>query len=68
MSTPSSFIARTSSVPVTALMAVGVASDEVARHGINQWKRNRLISAGADLIIGDYGHVDALMRELSLGG
>jgi len=35
-------------------LAVGVASDEVAREGVNQWKRNRLIRAGADLIIGDF--------------
>lgn len=35
-------------------LAVGVASDEVRRAGINQWKRNRLINAGADIIIPDY--------------
>jgi phosphoglycolate phosphatase-like HAD superfamily hydrolase len=35
-------------------VAVGVASDEVRREGINAWKRDRLIRAGADLIIGDY--------------
>ena len=49
-------------------LAVGVASDEVNRVGINDWKRNRLISAGADLIIGDYRHLDELLRQISLGG
>jgi phosphoglycolate phosphatase len=32
-------------------IAVGVASDEKYRTGINEWKRNRLIQAGADVII-----------------
>ena len=35
-------------------LAVGVASNEKSREGINDWKRQRLIRAGADLIIGDY--------------
>ena len=35
-------------------LAVGVASDEVRKEGINQWKRNRLIKAGADIIIPNY--------------
>jgi beta-phosphoglucomutase-like phosphatase (HAD superfamily) len=35
-------------------LAVGVASNEDTRQGVNDWKRNRLIRAGADLIIGDY--------------
>jgi phosphoglycolate phosphatase len=30
-------------------IAVGVASDEKLRTGINDWKRNRLIQAGADI-------------------
>jgi phosphoglycolate phosphatase-like HAD superfamily hydrolase len=38
-------------------IAVGVASDEVARQGINEWKRARLIQAGADIIVPDFsGH------------
>ncbi|MEE3369844.1 MAG: HAD family hydrolase [Planctomycetota bacterium] len=36
-------------------LAIGVASDEEARTGINDWKRHRLIAAGADIIIGDFG-------------
>lgn len=35
-------------------LAIGVASNEDTREGINDWKRNRLIQAGADIIIGDY--------------
>jgi phosphoglycolate phosphatase len=35
-------------------VAVAVASDEVNRKGVNAWKRNRLVEAGADLVIPDY--------------
>ncbi|MBN1639951.1 MAG: HAD family hydrolase [Anaerolineae bacterium] len=35
-------------------IAVGVASDEAARSGVNAWKRERLIQAGADLIVPDF--------------
>lgn len=34
--------------------AVGVASDEARRCGIDAWKRDRLIGAGADLIVPDH--------------
>ena len=37
-------------------VAVGVASDEVRRQGIDAWKRRRLIEAGADIIVPDYRH------------
>jgi beta-phosphoglucomutase-like phosphatase (HAD superfamily) len=47
-------------------LAVGVASNEVERRGINAWKRNRLIQAGADLIIGDYRRCDALCRVIGV--
>ena len=33
-------------------IAVGVASNEKARQGIDAWKRERLIKAGADVIAG----------------
>jgi len=32
----------------------GLATDEVRKKGINEWKRNRLINAGADAIIPDF--------------
>lgn len=35
-------------------VAVAVASDEVNRRGVNAWKRNRLIQAGADVVIPEY--------------
>jgi beta-phosphoglucomutase-like phosphatase (HAD superfamily) len=45
-------------------VAVGVASDEINRMGVNAWKRNRLISAGADLIIPDYRQAEQLVSWL----
>jgi len=45
-------------------LAIGVASDEVNRRGINDWKRNRLISAGADVIIPDFTDRPALSAFL----
>jgi phosphoglycolate phosphatase len=47
-------------------VAVGVASDEETRSGVNGWKRQRLLKAGADLIIGDYRCQDELLRQLGL--
>ncbi len=43
-------------------IAVGVASDEKHRTGINEWKRSRLIRAGADVIIPDYRDSAPLLR------
>ncbi len=44
-------------------LAIGVASEEEeGRTGINTWKRDRLIRAGADMIIGDYQELDSLMK------
>ena len=45
-------------------IAVGVASDEVRRRGINAWKRERLIRAGADIIIPDFRGADSLVSYL----
>ena len=41
--------------------AVGVASNEIRRHGLNLSKRTRLIEAGADLIIPDFCQLDQLL-------
>jgi phosphoglycolate phosphatase-like HAD superfamily hydrolase len=49
-------------------LAIGVASNEDTRQGINQWKRNRLILAGADLIIGDYRKCEQLLSMIAVGG
>ena len=45
-------------------VAVGVASDEVRRAGTNEWKRNRLVQAGADVIIPEYRQHAALLAHL----
>jgi phosphoglycolate phosphatase-like HAD superfamily hydrolase len=44
--------------------AAGVASDEVNRRGVDEWKRNRLIKGGADIIIPDYSDIRALLKYL----
>jgi phosphoglycolate phosphatase-like HAD superfamily hydrolase len=45
-------------------IAVGVASNEATRTGINAWKRTRLIQAGADIIIPDFREHTALVAYL----
>jgi len=45
-------------------IAVGAATDEGHRQGVNQWKRNRLITAGADLIVPDFREHDRLVAYL----
>ncbi|MEX0819439.1 MAG: HAD family hydrolase [Pirellulaceae bacterium] len=47
-------------------LAIGVASDEETRQGVNPWKRNRLIQAGADIIVGDYRQLDSLTSLIRL--
>ena len=44
--------------------AVGVASNETTRQGIDDWKRERLIRAGADMIIPDYRNIAELEQTL----
>lgn len=45
-------------------VAIAVASDEVRRQGINAWKRERLVKAGADVVIGDYREQERLVDYL----
>lgn len=45
-------------------IAVGVASDEAHRQGTNEWKRKRLIQAGADLVIPDFRQHKRLVAYL----
>ena len=47
-------------------VAVGIASDEARAAGVNPAKRKRLVRAGADLIIPDYGSWHDLLRLLQL--
>lgn len=44
--------------------ACGVASNESERVGLDEWKRERLIRAGADLVIPDYRDLAALEAYL----
>ncbi len=46
-------------------IAVGVATDEERREGVDEWKRNRLIVAGADIIIPDFREHAALLAYLA---
>jgi phosphoglycolate phosphatase-like HAD superfamily hydrolase len=45
-------------------VAVAVASDEVRRSGVNAWKRDRLVRAGADVVIPDYRQHERILRYL----
>lgn len=45
-------------------VAVAVASDEALRRGVHPWKRERLMRAGADVVIGDYRDRDRLLAYL----
>jgi rfaE bifunctional protein kinase chain/domain len=47
-------------------VAIGVASDELRRFGINLEKRRRLISAGADALVPDFSQWQELWRLLRL--
>jgi phosphoglycolate phosphatase-like HAD superfamily hydrolase len=45
-------------------VAVAVASDEVNRRGVNAWKRERLVRAGADVVIPEYRRHERLLEWL----
>lgn len=47
-------------------LTVGVASDELRRFGLNEKKRERLIKAGADIIIPDFSQYHKMARLLNL--
>ena len=44
--------------------AVAVASDLETGHDVNRWKRDRLVPAGADVVIPDYRRHDAVLAWL----
>ena len=46
--------------------AVAVATDEARRKGINEWKRERLLSAKADVVIPDFADVKRLGEFMCL--
>lgn len=45
-------------------VAIGVATNEAERCGIDEWKRGRLIAAGADAIIPDFSETVPLVNYL----
>ncbi len=45
-------------------IAIGVATNERERKGIDQWKRQRLVGAGADIIIPEFRDQQALVAYL----
>ncbi len=45
-------------------VAVAVASDEVQRRGVHAWKRQRLVRAGADIVIPEYRRQQRLLDYL----
>lgn len=47
-------------------VTIGIASDEVKRHGLNEKKRTRLIKAGADVIISDFSQLPQLLHLLNV--
>jgi phosphoglycolate phosphatase-like HAD superfamily hydrolase len=48
-------------------VAVAVASDEAKRQGVDAWKRQRLIRAGADIVIPEYRRGPRLLDYLLTG-
>ncbi len=45
-------------------IAVGIASDEIRRHGLSAEKRTRLVKAGAHIIVPDFSQHDKLIKLL----
>jgi len=48
-------------------MAVGVASNEIQRFGLQREKRTRVIRAGAQVVVPDFAQLDALLALLRVG-
>ena len=45
-------------------IAIGVASDEIRRYGLNREKRDRLIKTGANILIPDFSQYKKLFKIL----
>ncbi|MFH1716919.1 MAG: PfkB family carbohydrate kinase [Planctomycetota bacterium] len=45
-------------------IAIGIASDEIRRHGLSAEKRTRLIKAGAQVIVPDFSQQERLLKLL----
>lgn len=48
--------------------AVGAATNEKTGEGIDEWKRERLLNAGASMIIPNFEDADAILAQLGLSG
>jgi len=49
-------------------LTIGIASNELKRHSLNENKRSRLIKAGADIIIPDFSQLSKLLQLLNVAG
>ena len=47
-------------------IAIGIASNELRRYGLNEKKRSRLIKAGADVIVPDFSQLPRLLSLLNI--
>jgi len=47
-------------------IAIGIASNELRRYGLNENKRTRLIKAGADIIVPDFSQIPQLLSLLNI--
>ena len=47
-------------------ITIGIASNEMKRHSLNESKRTRLIKAGADVIISDFSQLPRLLKLLNI--
>lgn len=47
-------------------ITVGIASNELKRHSLNENKRTRLIKAGADIVIPDFSQLSRLLKLLNI--
>lgn len=45
-------------------LAIGAATNEETRQGVNQWKRGRLIAAGANAIIPDFREANEIFERI----
>jgi rfaE bifunctional protein kinase chain/domain len=47
-------------------LTIGIASNEMKRHSLNESKRTRLIKAGADIVIPDFSQLPKLLELLNV--
>lgn len=46
-------------------LAIGAATNEETRQGVNEWKRERLTAAGANAIIADFRNAEEILEMIS---